>query len=262
MLFSLRLMKRLLLLLLLWSYGTLVAAAQPQPSGPWRVESVRVSDDGDSTNSKGWRLETVLRKAAWDVSPDSIRLFLNCDNPLRAPGASRGIRFTATGATLRLDAKQGMLWVFATQPTVVLRAYRGKAPVFSHAFLAVAPPLPSPKVFMTGPDATICFGPPTQARPSMVLKAIPDPNFATFMPDEARYRVSKSRITLMRGDSIVVPPLVRSSANAGIEATEMLNAAKPGDQLKIEIQLLERMNARGKIETVALEKQFLIPYPR
>ena len=96
----------------------------------------------------------------------------------------------------------------------------------------------------------------------MALKAIPDPDFITFMPDEARYRVSRYSVTLLRGDSVVLSPVVRSNANTGIEAAEMLNAAKPDDQLKIEIQLIERMNARGKIEKVYLEKQFLIPYPR
>lgn len=266
-------MRALLLLLLLLPLGTFQAHAQQAAKGPWQVTYQRVRArpedfDGDGWGSRDttttWQTRRILQKAPWNVSPDSIRLFLNCDNPLLAPAARSGIRFTATGATLRLDAKQGLLWVYAAAPRVVLRAFRGKVQVFSHEFQAISPPLPTAKVFLGGRPTLDCKrpGPLTQVR-AMSVKVIPNRFFAEFMPDEARYRASKYNVTLLRGEKVIAGPVAAgpgSVAPSDSTVRESEKLAQPGDRVKIEVQEAERQNSRGQVEQVPLHKQFLLPY--
>ena len=144
-----------LLLLALWLLMLLLPMprlqAQGRQLGPWRLtyEMMDAWVHGKDTITKelvrGCVPDWTYHEVKWDVEPDLTRLFLNCENPLIAPPQPRKgqhpIRFTAIGATVRLDAKTRRLLITPTATTVTLWAHKGRALVFKHQFIAITPPL-------------------------------------------------------------------------------------------------------------------------
>ena len=126
--------------------------AQNRPLGPWRLtyQLKQRWEHGPDTVTKElvlkWMPNWTYHEVKWDVEPDSIRLFLNCENPLIAPPQPRKgqlpIRFVAAGATVRLDAQNHRLLVAPSAASITLWAYRGRTLVFRHVYKAIPPPLP------------------------------------------------------------------------------------------------------------------------
>jgi hypothetical protein len=242
-----------------------VLRAQGRPLGPWRLTYRMVSTPTDSDDWGPAKLgkkvlSFVPTTVKWDVAPDSIRLFLNCENPLIAPAQQRKgqlpIRFTATGAKVRLDVQKRMLFVVPFDSAVFLSAYRGQTLLFNHEFRAVPSPLPilecwcnlSPAYNLVGEERYMC-----------AIKATPTSEFAQALPDDALFRVSRGRVTLVRNGMPVHPAIPFDGPHADITALQKL--ALSGDQLKVDMDLVMRKNFRGDRELVPLTKQFTIAVP-
>ena len=239
--------------------------AQGRPMGPWRVvhhKTKRTSDDWgvpEKDTTTTWRTELEIVAVTWDSVPDSIRLFLNCENPLIAPSLPRKgqlpIRFTATGATVRLDAKNHRLLIAPSATVVTLWAHRGRTLVFKHQFEAIPPPAPTVTCFYSGTS-------PTNHKPgedwplSVSIKAIPDVNFATLMPDDARYRAALYRVSYLRNNTPLEPARTIHGPQSTIGNPKDF---QKGDLLRVEVQLVNRMNFRGEIEDLPLHKEFVFP---
>ena len=90
------------------------------------------------------------------------------------------------------------------------------------------------------------------------IKAIPDESFKTFLPKDARYRVSGWEVTLARGKRPVAPP-----AKVGKESFavgNLMKKAKAGDSIVVEVKRVQRMNFQGKTENVNVGNQiFNVP---
>ncbi|MGI4873959.1 MAG: hypothetical protein ACRYFX_22595 [Janthinobacterium lividum] len=227
-------------------------------------DSIGLAYDDWGTLKKHSDTTTVLRtkritsKVAWNINPDSIRLFLNCENPLTALPGRAAIRFAATGATLRFDAKQHLFWLAPTAPVVVLRAYRGQRLVFRHEFRAVEPPPPVVDCYVGGAKADDARPEDVGKHYSLTMKAIPNMDFAAFMPADARYRVAKYRVTLVRAGE-VGPTLLIDGPQGNIQALNFTDEL--GGELQADILLVQRQNFRGQVfESVKpLRSQFSIP---
>ena len=277
-------------LLLCWAlglgghYGEL--AAQTRAAGPWRVvnQPIRYKPNEEWGGAAEWgekpsptanadtttavRVQRKLYRVRWNVHPDSITLLLGCQNPLLAPTAPRSrlapVRFMATGATVRLDAKQRLLLLAPSDSVVVVWAYRGQQLVFRHEFKAVPPPLPTVKCFSGDCDATICKGPykkPEYIR-TVTLRAIPDPDFAAILPEDARYRVARFRATLLRQVKAVetAPGQLAEKTIQGPQGdmSDLASVSQLGDQLQLDVLLVQRMNSQGIITEVPALKRFII----
>ena len=271
-------MRARLLLPTLWLLSLLLPAparAQGRPLGPWRLtyEMEQRWVHGSDTIAKElvqkWVPNWSYHPIHWDIEPDSIRLFLNCENLLIAPALPRSgqlpFRFTATGATVRVDAKSHRLLVAPSAAVVTLYAHKGQALVFKHVFTAIPPPLPQIECYLRDEEkAFYCFGQKPvltklNERYSISARVTPNMNFAMTMPEDARYRAKYSRATLLRNGIALEPakPFVRE-LNLSVFQTPIL----PGDQIRIDIQSVQRMNFRGHVESIALEAHRLIPVSR
>jgi hypothetical protein len=216
-------MLRLLLLALIASLPVDVAQAQGKPMGPWL-----------GNDSRYWPIR-------WNTSPDSAVLFLNCENRVLGPAPARGkqvpLTFTATGATVRVVAKERWIYLVPTAATVTLWARRGKALVFKHVFRAMPPPLPEVKCFCG--EVTYCFSRAGQTGYLASLKAVPVVYFAALMPEDARYRVARFQVSRMRNKVAIGAPMTfTSEANLG----SLVEASQPGDELQIDVKLVQRLN--------------------
>lgn len=276
-----------MLLLLGWIVAYLPATAQTRAAGPWRVVS-------HSTRTKSWGglaawgtpadssyvppqpdttttvwVQRVAQRVPWNIHPDSITLFLDCQNPLIIPhGRPAPTRFKATGATVRLDAGQHLLLLVPRAPVVVLWAYRGRQLVFRHEFKAEPPPLPTIKCYNGGCDATICKG--SSKKPEYIrtitFRAIPDPDFAAILPEDARYRVARFRAALLRQAKAVelAPGQFAEKTIQGPQGdmSDLAASSQPGDQLQLDVLLVQRLNSRGIIAEVPARKRFVMEGPK
>ena len=88
------------------------------------------------------------------------------------------------------------------------------------------------------------------------MRAIPDPGFATFLPDDARFRVSSFEVTLARGKRPVQPTQTVNGPQGDISS--MANAARADDRLFIEVKGVQRQNFQGKISDVKIARTFTV----
>ena len=243
--------------------------AQGRLLGPWQVvvKKVRVrvgaeDDWGPAAKDTATYLksEATAVPVRWDIAPDSIRLFLNCANPLLAlqqPHKEQQlIRFSAGGATIQQDTKNQRLLIIPSATVVTLWAYRGQALIFKHIFKVIAPPVPTIQCFYSNFQ-------PTDLKPGegwegrLNLRAVPSPYFSLFMPDDARCRVSLSQVSILRdNDNILLKPIrIVKGPNADIGGIDNF---QPGDKLQIEVQQVQRQNFRGVVEDIPLTKHFVV----
>ena len=110
---------------------------------------------------------------------------------------------------------------------------------------------------MGGREANEKQGTPGTAVRSMLLKAIPDQSFAAFLPEDARYRVSRYEVTLVRGKRPAIP--TKSISGPQADLSDVVNSYRDGDRLYIEVKEVQRLNFQGQTETVNISKQFNVP---
>ena len=238
--------------------------AQGRPLGPWRLTYQTVTEGaiGDWGNgpTPGRKVVRLLPTAVpWNVASDSICLFRNCENPLIAPARPRKgqlpIRFTATGATVQLDTKKKRLFVVPSDSVVTLRAYRGQKLISKRKFSAIPPPLPLIEAWASNRSNDFyCFGPQPDSAFyyfELGVRARPSESFAAFNPSDARYRVSRFQLTLMRGTVVIRKAVMVNRFEAGIKIPR--DSIQLGDRIRIDVQQVQRMNFRGVIERIPLQ---------
>ena len=210
-------------------------------------------------------LSRKMSIAPWNVSPDSIILFRHCTNQLVAPalpcGKQNSIWFAATGATLQLNSKQRRLLLVPKDTVVVLRAYRGTKQLFSHKFKVSRPPSPTIKCF-AAPCGVGCKPFYSDYMRALTLKAIPDIDFAEMMPEDARYRVARFRATLLRqGKAVELAPgqlAAKTVQGPQADMSDLTSISQFGDQLQVDILLVQRLNSLGVIMEVPTTQRFTI----
>ena len=83
------------------------------------------------------------------------------------------------------------------------------------------------------------------------LKANPDPDFANALPKEARYRVTRWRITLASGGDIKQRQEPSSEA---FNLNAWRSIARKGDRVVVEIFEVQRANYKNDAEKVSMSK--------
>ena len=81
----------------------------------------------------------------------------------------------------------------------------------------------------------------------ITLEAIPDDDFAEFLPEDARYRVTKWEVTLARGPRPIETKQVTSTR---ADLSSFVSKARPGDRIVVEAKEVQRMNFKGEREKV------------
>jgi gliding motility-associated protein GldM len=177
-------------------------------------------------------------------------LYLNCGNNLNvqvpALGANYNPNFSARGGDTYAGAKKGEVTIVPTSKQVILTTASGGAVLGSDTFNVRGIPKPDIVVLdRSGKPVDLKRG-FTQPPRMLMFKAVPDESFATFLPEDARYRVAEVEVALARGSRAVKRITVSERADLSALAAE----AKPGDRLVIEVKKVQRKNFRDQIEEV------------
>jgi gliding motility-associated protein GldM len=196
-----------------------------------------------------------VTKPVIQVQSQSVQaLYLNCGNELQvnvpALGTTYDPSFTAKGGVAIKGQKTGQVTIIPKSPKVTLGVSSGGYNIGNETFSVRR--VPKPTIVVKGPGGGLVNmqkGESASRLRSIKIEAQPDEDFASFLPKDARYRVAEADIILARGSRpIGKAALSNQTANLG----RLMQQAKEGDRLVIEIKKVQRMNFRNEIENVPL----------
>ena len=175
-------------------------------------------------------------------------LYLNCGNELdvQVPslGTSYDPRFSASGGQVLTGKKRGNITIVPNSAKVSLSVNSGGNFIGKQEFKVKRIPKPEIEVYAGRNPVNIARGLSTPPR-SLTIRAEPDESFQQFLPKDARFRVDRTVITLVRGGRAVKSTRVNGpSANLSTLAAQ----ARSGDDLVVEVQQVLRRNFRDQVE--------------
>jgi gliding motility-associated protein GldM len=225
------------------------------------VGTVRFKQNGRDTTFKVPVSYTVTKPVMQIQSASVQALYFKCGNKLNvqvpALGAQYKPSFSASGASVITGSKTGDVTLVPNSKQVTLSVSSSGNAIGSQTFEVRPIPKPDIKCIVGGREANEKQGTPINAIRNMSLKAIPDAGFQTFLPEDARYRVTQYEITLVRGKRPAMPARTINGPDASL--TDVVNSAREGDRLYIEVKEVRRMNFQNQQEEVNVSKQFNIP---
>ena len=204
----------------------------------------------------------TITKPVMQIQSASVQaLYFKCGNKLNvsvpALGAQYKPSFSASGASVMSGAKTGDVTLIPNSREVTLNVSSGGNAIGSQTFQVRPIPKPSIEAFAGGRPVNDKQGTPGTAVRSFSLKAIPDAGFATFLPDDAKFRVSRYEVTLVRGKRPAIGTKPISGPTADL--SDVVNAYREGDRLYVEVKDVQRQNFQGNVEAVNMTRTFNIP---
>jgi gliding motility-associated protein GldM len=222
--------------------------------------SIRINQNGRDTTFKVTVPYTITKPVMQIQSASVQALYYKCGNKLSvqvpALGAQYQPSFSASGASV-ITGQKGDVTLVPNAREVTLNVSSGGNAIGSQTFKVRPIPNPTIKCYAGGSEANEKQGTPGLQIRSITLRAIPDPGFATFLPEDARYRVSRFTAVLARGKRPVIGPKTINGPQG--DFSDMTSAYKEGDRLFIEVQGVQRMNFQNQTEDVSMTRTFNIP---
>ena len=224
--------------------------------------TVRFKQNGRDTTFKVTMPYTVTKPVMQIQSASVQALYFRCGNKLSvnvpALGAQYDPSFSATGAATIKGAAKGEVTLVPNASEVTLSVSSGGNPIGSQKFEVRRIPKPDIQCWVGGRPANEKQGTPITAVRNMNMKAIPDASFATFLPEDAKFRVSRYEVTLVRGKRPAMATINVSGPT--VDLSSVVNSAREGDRLYIEVKGVQRQNFQGNVEDVQMpNKSFNIP---
>jgi gliding motility-associated protein GldM len=222
--------------------------------------SIRINQNGRDTTFRVTVPYTVTKPVMQIQSASVQALYYKCGNKLSvqvpALGAQYQPSFSASGASV-ITGQKGEVTLVPNAREVTLNVSSGGNAIGSQSFKVRPIPNPTIECYVGGSKANEKQGTPGTAIRTITMRAIPDPGFATFLPEDARYRVSRFTAVLARGKRPVIGPKTINGAQG--DMSDMVNAYKEGDRLYIEVLGVQRNNFQGQVEDVNMTRTFNIP---
>ena len=223
--------------------------------------TIRFNQNGRDTTFTV-KVPYTITKPVMQIQSASVQaLYFKCGNKLNvsvpALGAQYKPSFSASGAAAIQGAKLGDVTLIPNSKEVTLNVSSGGNAIGSQTFQVRPIPKPSIEAFAGGRPVNDKQGTPGTAVRSFTLKAIPDAGFATFLPDDAKFRVSRYEVTLVRGKRPAIGTMTFNSPQADLSA--VVNAYREGDRLYVEVKDVQRQNFQGNVEAVNMTRTFNIP---
>jgi gliding motility-associated protein GldM len=212
---------------------------------------IRINNNGRDTTFT-LKEEYFVAKPVIQVQSASVQaLYLNCGNELNvqvpALGATYDPSFSATGAAVVKGAEKGVVTLVPSAKEVTLNVSSGGNKIGSEKFQVRLIPKPEITALTNGRPVNEKQGMAAPGPRSITMKAIPDESFKTFLPKDARYRVFKWEVFLVRGRKAIASETINGET---ANLTSFAAMAKEGDRISIEVKEVKRLNFRNATEDV------------
>ncbi len=181
-------------------------------------------------------------------------LYLNCGNKLNvsvpALGTSYNPTFSVTGGTSIASKEIGVVTVVPNAPKVKLGVSSNGNKIGDVDFDVQRIPSPTVQVYNGAKPVNKKQGESISALRVLRTAAIAEDNFKKQLPEDSQYKVTQWTIRLARGPRPIGQP-IRATAET-VNLSQLMNDARPGDRLVVEINQVLRRNFRGSTEEVRL----------
>jgi gliding motility-associated protein GldM len=228
----------------------------------------RVLSGSISYNAPDGTVKTVPLQAEYFVAKPSYQvetgtmppLYLGCENKLsiQSPqlGALWNPNFSADGAAVLQSGEKGKITVVPNSAAVSLNISNGGNLLGTERFKVNRVPRPTIEYLVGGRPATDPRGVPVGAARSLNVRAVADPSFAAFAPNDANFRVTGVTVNLARGTRRIAGPLNLGPGGGSLGA--MAAEMEPGDRLTITLEGVQRRNFRGETSDVPMGSQLQV----
>ena len=178
-------------------------------------------------------------------------LYKNCGNELNvqvpALGSTYAPSFKASGADLITGAKKGIVTVVPNSPSVKLSVYSAGNLIGDQDFKVRLIPKPEIVALSGGKPLDVKQGVNAPGPRQVQMQAKSDESFKTFLPNDARYKVTEWNAILVRGKR---PVRTKNFSSEVGDFNDFNSQGQPGDRIVIEVKSVKRMNFKGVIEDV------------
>jgi gliding motility-associated protein GldM len=201
----------------------------------------------------------VLKPTIQIQSKSVSALYLNCGNALDvqvpALGSTYNPSFSVTGGRHFMGQAIGQVTIVPNAREVVLTVSSNNNRIGSRSFGVRPIPAVEIKAYTGQGVVDIVKGMPAKT-PRLTIRAIPDPGFAEFLPEDANFQVSQVVATLVSGG------VGRQNVKGGqrLNLAAIASSARKGDVLVLEFKQVQRQNFRGDVEDFrAYNRSLIIP---
>jgi gliding motility-associated protein GldM len=194
--------------------------------------------------------EYIVARPIIQVSSASVQaLYRNCGNELDvqvpALGPAYNPSFRVKGGS-SVGGRGGKVTVVPTSPTVDLSVYSSGTFIGTQKFRVK--PIPKPELILKSGGREVNLKEGVDGVPrQLTLDAVPDADFAQFLPKDARFRVTQWEVILARGQRPVDRKMVSGPT---VSLSDWVSKARPNDRIVIEAKEVQRMNFKGEREVV------------
>jgi gliding motility-associated protein GldM len=201
------------------------------------------------------QIEYFVAKPVIQVQSAALSsLYLNCGNKLNvnvpALGTSYNPTFNVTGGISIASKEIGVVTVVPNAPKVKLGVSSNGNKIGDVEFDVQRIPSPTVQIFNGAKPVNKKQGENISALRILRTAAIAEDNFKKQLPEDSQYKVTQWTIRLARGPRPIGQP-IRATAET-VNLSQLMNDARPGDRLVVEINQVLRRNFRGSTEEVRL----------
>ncbi len=221
---------------------------------------ITIKKPGGSDTTYTEEIEYFVAKPVIQIQSDAVQaLYLGCGNNLQvnvpALGTAYNPSFTSSGAKCYPGKQKGKVTVVPNAKEVALTVSSGGNRIGTEKFKVRPVPKPSIALFTRGKPVNEKSGEKISNMRSISIKALAEEGFKAFLPDDARYRVTKWTITLARGPRPVGTPI--SATGQEVNISRLMKTAKPGDRLSIDVKQVKRRNFRNQTENSSVTNRYV-----
>ena len=194
----------------------------------------------------------VVAKPVIQIQSASVSaLYKNCGNELNvqvpALGSTYQPSFRASGADVITGSKKGFVTVVPNSPNVKLSVYSAGNLIGDQDFKVRLIPKPEIIALSGGKPLDVKVGVGAPGPRSVQIQAKSDESFKTFLPNDARYKITEWCAILVRGKR---PVRTKTFSSELGDFNDFNSQAQAGDRIVIEVKSVKRMNFKGVIEDV------------
>ncbi len=216
--------------------------------------TIALKGTGNDTTLEVIEEYTVVKPVIQIQSASVQALYLNCGNKLQinvpALGAFYNPSFSASGGDIIRSGKPGSITIVPSRSKVTLTVNNSGSRIGTEVFRVRRIPKPTIVPYRGSRPVDLKNGISKNSLTKITMRAIPDESFAEFLPQDARYSVTKWDATLARGKRAIAQKTL-SSSNFSVPS-RWREEAREGDRIIVEIKKVKRKNFRNSLETVNL----------
>jgi gliding motility-associated protein GldM len=196
--------------------------------------------------------EYYVAKPVINIQSASVQaLYMNCGNELNvqvpALGQTYNPSFEVTGGSSIPSSKKGIVNVIPTSRKVTLKVSSGGNYIGSQDFKVRSVPLPTLVAKVGRRPANVRDGEPAPGPRAILLEVSADADFASFLPNDARYKATEVIVKLARGKRAVAQQTFNTDK---LNLSSFAAQAQAGDRYSIEVKTVIRRNFKNQNEEV------------